>query len=97
MTDPQPRLIRGLLARTDGAARLVAVRSRPWVSATFAGMRHQIRLAAPPPAAEWLSEQLDAIDFAIPGHIVADISLTACTRVEPLMELEIEALTIEDG
>jgi hypothetical protein len=97
MTDPQPRLIRSLLARTDGAAWLIAARSRPWISATFAGTRHHIRLAAPPPAAEWLSEQLDAIDFVIPGHIVANIALTGCTRAEPLMELEIEALTIEEG
>jgi hypothetical protein len=97
MIDPQPRLVRDLVARTDGAARLIDVRSRPWSSATFNGARHRIRLAVPAPAADWLGEQLGSIEFAIPGHIVADIMLTRRRTADPLTEVEIEALTIEEG
>jgi hypothetical protein len=70
-------------------------RVRPWASATFSGARHRIGLTAAPAVADWLTEQLDMIAFAIPGHIVADIVLTDSRLADGRMLLEIEALTIE--
>jgi hypothetical protein len=96
MADVHRRLIRDLLAQSDGTATLLSGSCRPWSSVTFTGARHRLRIAAPPPAADWLTERLEAIDFAIPGHIVADIALAGCALRDGLFELEVEALTIED-
>jgi hypothetical protein len=94
--DPHTHLLRQLIARTDGLGTVRRSRSTPWASVTFVGARHCVRLSVPPHAADWLTQDLDAIDFTLPGHIVADIALTHAALVGGLMELELEALTIED-
>jgi hypothetical protein len=96
MVDPHTHLIRDLLAQVDGRATLQRSSSRRWASVTFTGARHRLSVVAPPPAADWLTERLDAIEFAIPGHLVADIALIGCRKTAGQFELEIEALTIED-
>ncbi len=70
--------------------------SAPWASVTFVGARHRIRLRLPDREADRLCNGLAEREFAIPGHIVADIALV--TRHEGGGEaiVEIEALTIED-
>jgi hypothetical protein len=95
VSEPHTRLIRDLLARCDGAAMVRHSRVRPWASATFTGARHRIGLTVAPAVADWLSEQLDTIVFAIPGHVVADIVLADSRLADGRMLLEIEALTIE--
>ena len=96
MADPHARLIRALIARSGDSATLDHGTSEPWASATFTGARHLLRLALPPAAADGFVLGLDEHEFAIPGHIVADVIVTARRESEAATILEIAALTIED-
>lgn len=91
MTDPQRHLVQALVARTHGAARLLATTRAAWASVTFTGERHVLRFHAPGAAAALLTGALEEHEFALPGHIVADIAAVASD--DELVE--IEALTIE--
>lgn len=84
--DPHRALIRALTARYPGLLVLTG-ESEPWASVTYTGARHMLVCAAGPDLTG-LGEQ----EFALPGHIVADIHAErAGDRVT------IEALTIEDA
>ncbi|WP_294389781.1 hypothetical protein [uncultured Sphingomonas sp.] len=97
MADPHAHLIRHLIARTDGTASVPQASWRPWCSATFSGARHRIRLAAPLAAADWLTEHLEEMEFAIPGHVVAEIALDNVQMQGELLMLDIAALTVEQA
>jgi len=96
MIDPHTRLIRALIARSENRATLRHGESEAWASVTFTGARHLLRLAMPAEMADAFAAELDAHEFAIPGHIVADIAVTARHKAATGTTLEIEALTIED-
>ena len=70
---------------------------RPWASASFVGARHifPCTLAAGDDAAvcRALQDRLNAAEWALPGHIVADVAVEASDR--PGM-MRIEMLTVED-
>lgn len=98
-------LIRELLARaavTREAVLLTDYRSTDWQSLTFTGERHEIAMRIPGPGAarivERLLDGLSDAEFAIHGHIVADIAL----RHEPILyrdgaiAIDLEALTIAE-
>lgn len=75
--------------------------SRAWASATFTGARHElcIRLegkGAENAAASFLSG-LEAAEFHLRGHLLADIALLFEERREACVRLGLEALTVEDG
>ena len=92
------RRLRTLLARelphdtTIGASTF-----RPWASANFVGARHLFpcRLAVGDAATmrAALHDRLSAIEWRLPGHIVADIAVEC--GADPGM-LGIEILTVED-
>lgn len=98
-------LLRALTARS-GAPRdrilLSAWRSVDWQSLTFVGERHHVslRIAGPDSAAvaARLIDGLEDAEFAISGHIVADI--TVIGGIEPTADgftaVSIEALTIAE-
>ena len=98
-------LLRALLAPAaiDRDRILLTVfRSTDWQSLTFIGERHQLELRIPGPEADSLAERLtnglaDA-EFTVPGHIVADIALSADPRhsADGSIGLQIEALTIAE-
>ena len=98
-------LLRGLIRR-GGCSRdrilLTEHRSVEWQSLTFLGERHQLvlRIAAPDAAdiAGRITTGLDDAEFAICGHVVADIACEGEPHVETdgSVTLRIEALTIED-
>lgn len=101
MSDPHRMLTRRLRAYLDShglAPRLSASRSRNWASATFSGARHHFAFALDDDGAETRQRLVDAgaaipeADIALPGHIVADISLAADTEGS---RFTIEALTVE--
>jgi len=74
--------------------------SRPWASITFAGERHRLGLCLPGPGAEAAVETfLDGLaerDFALRGHILADIeAVSVACDADGQMRLQIEALTVE--
>lgn len=98
-------LLRALLRRA-GVDRdrilLMEFRSEAWNSLTFDGERHRISLRVPGPGAEAvLYRLLDGLadhEFAIPGHVVADIACNgdALFADDGSAVLELEALTVAD-
>jgi hypothetical protein len=97
-------LVRALLARAAGDRHrilLTEVRSTDWQSLTFTGERHELTLRITGDrsltAAERMIEGLAEAEFAIAGHIVADIaaSLAGSGRNESV-SVVIEALTISE-
>jgi hypothetical protein len=98
-------LLRALLARTGiekNRILLTEFRSSDWHSLTFAGERHRIDLRIPGPGAglvaALLTRDLEEAEFAIPGHIVADIGVDGAMIEHPdgAVSLSIEALTVEE-
>lgn len=69
-----------------------------WASATFAGARHQITLAACPcPALDaWLGNLSEA-EFDVRGHLVADLAVSAVRRSAASVEADLEVLTVEES
>lgn len=94
MADPHRRLIRALIERGGAGCRYDRGGSTPWASATFTGARHAIVLALPHGAADGFAD-LGEAEFAIPGHLVADIAVAARNDGPDGARLTIEALTIE--
>lgn len=108
MHDATAALLRAVLAGLGGrgAVRIEEIRSRAWASATFSGARHELWLRLEGEGAvaraDALALRLARDDFALRGHLVADILIYreeagrdtadgSCARVR------IEALTVEDG
>jgi hypothetical protein len=94
------RAVRGKLAGFDGFA-LEEIRSRGWASATFTGARHHLAIRldgeGAGAAAERFLGRLEATDFELRGHILADISLISEERRPGCAKIRLEALTVEEG
>jgi hypothetical protein len=77
------------------------VQSREWASITFTGARHEITIRLGGPDAEATADRflqnLDAAEFRLRGHILADIALVTLERTDHGVRLHLEALTVEDG
>ena len=75
--------------------------SRNWASVTFTGARHEIAFRIEGPGAEAAAERfvssLDAREFELRGHIVADISLAARETAAGEAWMRLEVLTVEDS
>lgn len=91
LADPHRALLRALALHLPGMT-VESASSEPWASVTFTGARHLIRALVAEAVADDFASRAGEIEFALPGHIVADI---AVTRLSP-ERIEIEALTIED-
>lgn len=68
-----------------------------WASATFTGARHVLRLSAPPSAAliAWIAA-LPETEFALRGHLVADLTIAAVRHGGAEIIVELEVLTVEE-
>ena len=80
---------------------LEEIASRRWASVTFRGARHELAFrlegeGAEEAAGRFLSG-LSARDFALRGHLVADVTLVAEERRPGCARIRLEALTVEDG
>jgi len=101
--DPHRLLMQAVRAEAerDGIARVTANSSEAWASATFRGARHGLSLhldgADADNRAARLAERLGAVEFRLPGHLVADITVTGRSTTPEGAAMEIEALTLEDG
>ncbi|MGL4314286.1 MAG: hypothetical protein ACRCSO_09885 [Sphingomonas sp.] len=86
-------------ARRQAASAVVtrAIAHR-WASATFSGMRHEIQvmMTADAAAEAWLA-QLPEAEFAVPGHLVADLIVDAIARDAGAMIATLSILTVEEG
>lgn len=98
-------LLRSLLARAAvdrDRILLTEFRSTDWQSLTFIGERHEFQLRVPGPGAgEILSRVLSGLseaEFAVPGHLVADIGVVDQPRREAdgSMTVALEALTVAE-
>ena len=102
MTDATTALIKALDVNFINLT-MEEIRSRCWVSATFAGVRHELTFrvegeSAPAEAHRFL-DTLEEAEFELDGHILADISLISRTvdLEGPLVRISLEALTFEEG
>ncbi|RIA37640.1 hypothetical protein DFR49_3527 [Hephaestia caeni] len=68
-----------------------------WASATFTGAQHRLTLsgAFTPALDDWLTALPDR-EFALPGHLVADLTILAMRASPDRIEAELQALTVED-
>ena len=96
-------LLRALLDRAgDQRNRILLseIHSVDWHSLTLAGERHLVTLRIPGPEAERLVDRfilgIEDAEFAIPGHILADIAVsgTPTRALDMSVTVEIEALTV---
>ena len=95
------RALRAWFAGLGAPVTFDAVTSRPWASITFSGERHRLTLCLPGPGAQAAIDSfLDGLgerDFALRGHILADIAAEGITReADGQIRLALEALTVED-
>lgn len=98
--DPGAQLERALVRSAADAGIVLALVARaatPWASVTFAGARHRLTLAAFPSQLldRWLAELPDA-EFALRGHLVADLALVSRVQSGEPAEIVLEILTVED-
>ena len=78
---------------------LEEIRSRRWASVTFQGARHELAFrlegeGAEEAAGRFLS-RLDARNFELRGHLLADVSLVAEERRPGFARIRLDALTVE--
>jgi hypothetical protein len=97
--DAGARLERALLASAAGAGCVVTIVDATWVrwaSATFTGARHTLWLQATTGEAldRWLAEVPEA-EIALRDHLLADLVVTAVTRIDGMAQITVEALTLE--
>lgn len=98
MRDAQSLLLRALRSGAAPLPDLHTAHSEAWASATFAGARHRFAFAPTEPArADALAEAIGSREFALPGHLVADIVVAGRAISPEGVALTIEALTVEDG
>jgi len=85
------------LQRSEPGISVVRHESTPWASVTFAGARHRLTIEAraTPEFEGWLAA-LSEKEFALRGHLVADLAVRSIERRDGLATAEIEALTVED-
>lgn len=95
-------LLRALKARL-GKSRYLEVRearSESWHSATFSGSRHSFALTltgqTAAATADRFAEDLDAMEFQLRGHLVADITIADRADSPGRSAFTVEALTVED-
>lgn len=78
------------------------IRSRSWASVTFSGARHELSFRisgeGAAEAADHFIRHLEAREFELRGHIMADIALVSEERTdgEDWVRISLEALTVED-
>lgn len=93
---PHNRLSRLLATRLPAGVTIGTSMLRPWASANFVGARHLFSCTAvglDTVRLSRLQSHLSAIEWRLPGHIVADLTVErACGD----SEFRIEILTVED-
>ena len=102
LNDATGALLRALAPTLGPCGRVSVeeVRSRSWASITFSGARHDLSLRIEGEGAEAAAERflgtLDAAEFPLDGHVLADISLVSQERRPGCVRLRLEALTVRD-
>jgi hypothetical protein len=99
--DALKRALRAHFVHLGAAVAIESLASRPWASITFSGERHRLVLCIPGPgaaaAADAFLDGLDERDFALRGHILADIVLAERRDEDEQVRLVLEALTVTES
>lgn len=67
-------LLRALLEKLPDGAGATWQTQRPWASATFSGTQHRLRIQCPDEtAARVAADTLGEAEFALRGHVVAEL------------------------
>ena len=97
------RVVSALQEMVGGIAELLAMEERAWASATFSGARHTVTLrfhgTDDCEAADRFIEALPEHEFALPGQLVADASVSAVDHAlapSPRLTVTCELLLLED-
>lgn len=102
LSDATSALLRAvrLHLQNFGGFVLEEIVSRSWASVTFSGARHELAFRLEGPGAEDAAARfladLDAAEFELGGHILADIALVSEERRPAWARIRLEALTVED-
>mgnify|MGYP003636853655 CR=1 FL=1 len=108
INDATTALLRALCVSfaSFGTITFEEIVSRSWASITFTGARHEIVLRLEGEGADDATSafltNLEAAEFRLRGHILADIALVTDERSAgpqgaPRVRMKLEALTVEDG
>ncbi len=96
--DADTLLVRAIERSADQAGYAVEVRSdwKRWASATFTGARHIVSLngRASPGLDAWLAGLPEA-EFALRGHLVADLAVEQVRRDGEAVQVSLGVLTVE--
>lgn len=99
--DELKRVLRVNFVKLGAAVAIESQASRSWASITFSGERHRLALCLPGPgaaaAADAFLDGLAERDFALRGHVLADIVLADRSDEDEQVRLVLEALTVEEG
>jgi hypothetical protein len=101
LTDATSALLRAIRLNLNfGGFVVEEITSRSWASVTFCGARHELAFRLEGPDAEQAADRflanLDAAEFGLRGHVLADIALMAEERRPGCVRISLEALTVED-
>ena len=102
LNDSTSSLLRAIRAAVTDRIGLTIeeIRSRAWASVTFSGARHELVLRLEGAEADTVADaflaRLDVAEFAIRGHIMADIALVWQERRPGCARIALEALTVEE-
>lgn len=101
---PGERLVEALQALASGHGEVLSHRETAWASITFSGKRHSLRMrfdgVVAAEAGESLIAALPDHEFAIPGQLVADATVTEADHrllPEERLEVLIEVLLLDEG
>ncbi|HVQ08644.1 MAG TPA: hypothetical protein VMS43_09435 [Allosphingosinicella sp.] len=98
--DSLKRALRAYFVYLGAAVAIESLASRPWASVTFSGARHRLALCIPGPgaaaAADAFLDGLAERDFALAGHVLADIALVDRCEEDEQVRLVLEALTVKE-
>ena len=99
--DELKRALRVHFVHLGAAVAIESLASRAWASVTFSGERHRVALCLPGPgagaAADAFLDGLAERDFALSGHVVADIALVERCEEDEQVRLVLEALTVAES
>lgn len=90
-------LLARALERNGPGVTVLQCQTKPWASVTFAGARHRLTIEARATAGfdRWLAALPDA-EFALRGHLVADLVVESIEHCDGRARVTIEVLTVED-
>ncbi len=89
------RALRGSAAAAGLAMHVESIACTPWASATFTGTRHRLTIAAVPVPGlrDWI-DGLPEAEFAMRGHIVADLLVAGVETIGDREHVTVAVLTL---